>query len=142
MTSKANTSSTMFSNQLDPSQQTTNFLTWGMGIALSVFLGGQIVYSLYRLKHKTQKIQAKKSALDSHKKRLEDMERQRYEETISELKAQVEKYKAKYQNAKERLKNQGVPRGQDSMSKQIEELKKHIADSLKLQINTISTDLT
>jgi len=53
MTSKANTSSTMFSNQLDPSQQTTNFLTWGMGIALSVFLGGQIVYSLYRLKHKT-----------------------------------------------------------------------------------------
>jgi DNA repair exonuclease SbcCD ATPase subunit len=79
----------------------------GLGFALTLFLGGQIAYNWYRLHNKTQKIQAKKTDLNSQKKRLEEMERDKYEATIRDLRAEVEKYKNKYKDAKERLKNQG-----------------------------------
>ena len=90
--------------------QTSLHLTLGLGLAS--FMGGQVIYSLYKMSQRSKKIQVKKNLLETERQRIINQEREGYERRIKELEQEVAKYKAKYQAMKKRVRvNFGVASG-------------------------------
>lgn len=90
--------------------QTSLHLALGLGLAS--FMGGQVIYSLYKMSQRSKKIQVKKNLLETERQRIINQEREGYERRIKELEQEVAKYKAKYQAMKKRVRvNFGVASG-------------------------------